>query len=176
VTIGGAIGTGPSIAPTTPQPSGTTMESYENGQPPATPLSRRIKIPWRMYKMVNGMINRKKGYANAKIIGGAIDQWWNNNKQWNADGMPIKGLQEVYISHLNLVIDKVPIMENNILKEYIGIMPIATFSAQDQFKVNDNDFVFSGTMKISKTDPEEIFSVQIDGIDACAGKYQMSIN
>lgn len=161
---GGTVGVG-TVAGSTEQPE---------EQKPAVNISKRIKIPWKMYKFVDIKGDRKKSLANATVIGGSIQQWWNSNQNWNSNGFEVKGLKDVHITYMNLIIDSVPIEIEGKPVEKIGILPIATFNAQDTFKVEDNDFVFGGTMKVSKSDPDEIVSVVIDGIDVIAGKYQLA--
>ena len=137
------------------------------------PISKRIKIPWKMYKFVNIEGDSKKSLANATIIGESIKHWWNSVQTWSnyGGGFEIKGMSGVRIHYINLVIDDMPIEIDNKLTEKLCIMSIGTFKTNDPLKVKDNDFIFKGTMKISKTDTQELVAVSIEGIDPIAGKY-----
>jgi len=152
------------------------MQNYILSTPET--VSKVVKIPWRMYKFINNIDNRKKAVKNAMIIGEAIRQWWNSSTD-NVGRVKLKGINETYMIYMNLIIEKVPFLTpknnnaDNIFSNLIAVLPIATFEPRDLSDIDDNDFVFSGTMKISKTDPEEIISVVIGGIDIVAGKYQM---
>lgn len=160
---------------------GTSTQSIPNPNmfiPEAPTTSKVIKIPWKMYKFVNNVYDRKKSVKNAKAIGNAIQQWWNSAAD-DVGKIKLTSLNETYMIYMNMVIENVPILmkdpydDGNVFINKIAILPIVTFKPRDLTDVDDNDFVFGGTMKISKTDPEEIVSVVIEDIEVIAGKYQM---
>jgi len=155
---------------------GPASASYQGtGQIPASvTVTKQIKIPWKMYKLSDIKGDLKKSLSNAKVIGNAIMSWWANSKNWaGTEGKSLNTLDGVIITYIDLVIDTIPIEIDGKVNLKYGILPIASFKTIDVQKVKDNDFIFSGTMKISKSDPDELVSVQIDGMDVIAGKYEI---
>ena len=164
------------IASTGPIGNGIMPNSAEQLPEPVPPkkISKRIKIPWKMYKFVDIKGDKKKSLANATVIAESIQRWWNSVQNWNhSNGIEVKGLKDVYITYMNLIVDSIPVEIEGKPLEKIGILPIATFNDQSNYEINNYDFVLSGIMKVSKTVPDEIVSVIIDGIDVIAGKYQL---
>jgi len=138
--------------------------------------TRRIKIPWKMYRFTDIFCDKRKSLANGKIIGKGIHAWWLNNKNWTNGGLDLPELTGVTLTFLNIVVDSVPIESNGVLTEKIAILPIGTLQQKPQTKavdLEDYDFVFRGTMKVAKNDPDSLFSVQLEGIDVVAGKYEL---
>ena len=168
----GAPNTGITTSSQSPKPPSNMLIP----EPPIT--SKVIKIPWKMYKFVNNVYDRKKSVKNAKAIGNAIQQWWNSAAD-DVGKIKLTSLNETYMIYMNMVIENVPILmkdpydDGNVFIDKIAILPIVTFKSRDLTDIDDNDFVFGGTMKISKTDPEEIVSVVIEDVEVVAGKYQM---
>ena len=156
------------------QPSGLIFYlDYKHNISKEQMITKCIKIPWKMYKFVNNINDRKKSVKNANVIGDAIRQWWNSTV--DDDGkIKLKSIN-AHMIYMNMVIEQFPIF-NNVTYHFvdkIAILPIATFKSPNPVDIDDNDFVFGGTMKISKTDPDEIVLVNIEDVEVIAGKYQM---
>jgi len=139
-------------------------------------VSKLIKIPWRIYKLSDIPNDLARSKTNAHIIGESIQRWWSEAPSWKEGmGMSFTELSNVYITDFHLVIDKIPLEQNGKIIEKIGIMPVAVFNSPNAALIEDNDFVFGGTINISKTNPNELVSMIISGIEIIPGKYEMKI-
>ena len=157
------------------QPSGLIFYlDYKHNISKEQMITKCIKIPWKMYKFVNNIGDIKKSVKNANVIGDAIRQWWNSTLNRD-DKIKLTSINETYMVHMNLVIERLPFFNNVTYRfvDKIAILPIVTFEPRNLDDIDNNDFVFGGTMKISKTDPEEIVSVIIESVEVIPGKYQM---
>jgi hypothetical protein len=54
-------------------------DSIQNYMAKPETISKVIKIPWKLYKFVNSIGDRKKSVKNAMIVGESIRQWWNSS-------------------------------------------------------------------------------------------------
>jgi hypothetical protein len=138
------------------------------------PVSKRIKIPWKIYQFSDIKGDKGKSQRNAKVIGEALQRWWESFPNVDSNGgARITALRDVSIIHFHVVIDNVPIKYDGKIIEKLGILPIATFDSATESQIKDNDFVFRGTMKISKTDPDELVQVNFSDVEVRAGRYEM---